>query len=82
VELLRTRRLLLRGWVEGDAPAFLDIYSRDEVTQRVALRLGMVDDGVTGRWFGITTRQFRKALATDQHLRFPHGGSVPDGRRN
>jgi RimJ/RimL family protein N-acetyltransferase len=31
VELLRTSRLVLRSWVEEDAPAFLDIYSRYEV---------------------------------------------------
>jgi RimJ/RimL family protein N-acetyltransferase len=30
-------------------------------SQRVARRLGMVDDGPTDRWFGLTTRQFRKA---------------------
>ena len=176
MELLRTPRLVLRGWVEADAPAFLDIYSREEVvrwrgpqprravatpeealewirrgherqagleppmglwaivllerrdpigtvllmpladadgstdrveigwhlhpdeqgrgyateaaqalldraaaagidavlalidldnepSQRVARRLGMEDEGVTSRWFAITTRQYRKALA-------------------
>lgn len=31
MELLRTSRLLLRSWVEEDAPAFLDIYGRYEV---------------------------------------------------
>jgi RimJ/RimL family protein N-acetyltransferase len=33
VELLRTPRLVLRRWAEEDAPAFLDIYSRDEVVR-------------------------------------------------
>jgi RimJ/RimL family protein N-acetyltransferase len=33
VELLRTSRLVLRGWVEDDVPAFYDIYSRDEVVR-------------------------------------------------
>jgi RimJ/RimL family protein N-acetyltransferase len=33
VELLRTRRLLLRHWDEPDLPAFLDLYSRDAVTR-------------------------------------------------
>ena len=28
-------------------------------SQRVAARLGMRDEGVTGRWFGLTVRQFR-----------------------
>ena len=31
MELLRTSRLVLRSWVEEDAPAFLDIYSRYKV---------------------------------------------------
>jgi hypothetical protein len=31
VELLRTPRLALRGWTDEDAPAFLDLYGRDEV---------------------------------------------------
>ena len=32
----------------------------NEPSQRVALRLGMEDEGVTDRWFGLTTRQYRK----------------------
>lgn len=31
MELLRTSRVVLRPWVESDAPAFLDIYGREEV---------------------------------------------------
>jgi RimJ/RimL family protein N-acetyltransferase len=31
-------------------------------SQRVATRLGMTDEGVTDRWFGVTERQYRKAL--------------------
>lgn len=31
-------------------------------SQRVAARLGMQDEGMTDRWFGLTTRQYRKAL--------------------
>ncbi len=31
MELLRTPRLLLRSWEEPDLPAFLDLYSRDDV---------------------------------------------------
>jgi RimJ/RimL family protein N-acetyltransferase len=31
-------------------------------SQRVALRLGMTDEGVTDRWFGLTTRQYRKVI--------------------
>ena len=36
----------------------------NEPSQRVALRLGMTDEGATDRWFGITLRQYRKALAS------------------
>jgi RimJ/RimL family protein N-acetyltransferase len=31
-------------------------------SQRVATRLGMTDEGVTERWFGLTARQYRKAI--------------------
>jgi RimJ/RimL family protein N-acetyltransferase len=31
-------------------------------SQRVAERLGMADDGVTERWFGMTARQYRKLV--------------------
>ena len=33
-------------------------------SQRVAARLGMHDEGLTGRWFGLTTRQYRKVLGS------------------
>jgi RimJ/RimL family protein N-acetyltransferase len=32
-------------------------------SQRVALRLGMADEGVTERWFGLTACQYRKVIA-------------------
>jgi RimJ/RimL family protein N-acetyltransferase len=35
-------------------------------SQRVAWRLGMTDDGVTERWFGLTARQYRKAVSAKQ----------------
>jgi RimJ/RimL family protein N-acetyltransferase len=35
----------------------------NEPSQRVALRLGMTDEGATDRWFGMSLRQYRKALA-------------------
>ena len=65
MELLRTPRLLLRHWEGSDLPAFYDLYSRDDVMRwlAVAARLGMSDEGTTDRWFGLTTRQFRKTLA-------------------
>ena len=31
-------------------------------SQRVAERLGMRDEGVTERWFGLTTRQYRLVI--------------------
>jgi RimJ/RimL family protein N-acetyltransferase len=31
-------------------------------SQRVAARLGMTGEGVTERWFGLTTRQYRKVI--------------------
>jgi RimJ/RimL family protein N-acetyltransferase len=31
-------------------------------SQRVAVRLGMTDEGVTERWFGLTARQYRKVM--------------------
>jgi RimJ/RimL family protein N-acetyltransferase len=32
-------------------------------SQRVASRLGMTDEGVTERWFGLTARQYRKVIS-------------------
>jgi RimJ/RimL family protein N-acetyltransferase len=31
-------------------------------SQRVAVRLGMTDEGATERWFGLTARQYRKVI--------------------
>jgi RimJ/RimL family protein N-acetyltransferase len=31
-------------------------------SQAVAARLGMMDEGTTDRWYGLTTRQFRTSL--------------------
>ena len=31
-------------------------------SQAVAARLGMRDEGLTSRWFGLTTRQYRKTI--------------------
>jgi RimJ/RimL family protein N-acetyltransferase len=32
-------------------------------SQRVAVRLGMTDEGLTERWFGLTARQYRKVIS-------------------
>jgi RimJ/RimL family protein N-acetyltransferase len=34
-------------------------------SQAVAARLGMRDEGLTSRWFGLTTRQYRKTIGPD-----------------
>jgi RimJ/RimL family protein N-acetyltransferase len=45
----------------GEVLALTDL---DNVrSQAVAARLGMRDEGTTDRWFGLTTRQFRKIAA-------------------
>jgi RimJ/RimL family protein N-acetyltransferase len=33
----------------------------------IAARLGMRDEGITQRWFGLTSRQFRKAITRSDH---------------
>jgi RimJ/RimL family protein N-acetyltransferase len=53
----------------------------NEPSQRVALRLGMTDEGATDRWSGTTVRQYRKALARSV-TPLCAGRSVPDGRLN
>ena len=45
----------------GEVLALTDV--DNEPSQRVARRLGMNDEGVTDRWFGLETRQYRKLLA-------------------
>jgi len=35
-------------------------------SQRVAERLGMTDEGVTERWFGLTARQYRKVTSLQE----------------
>jgi RimJ/RimL family protein N-acetyltransferase len=45
----------------GDVFALTDL---DNVrSQAVAVRLGMTDEGTTDRWYGLTTRQFRKPIS-------------------
>jgi RimJ/RimL family protein N-acetyltransferase len=65
-----------RGFATEAANAVLDVAAAtgieevlaltdldNEPSQRVAMRLGMTDEGATDRWFGMTLRQYRKALA-------------------
>lgn len=65
-----------RGYATEAAQAVMDAAAAagiDEVlaltdldngpSQRVAVRLGMDDEGVSDRWFGLRTRQYRKTLS-------------------
>ena len=50
----------------GEVLALTDL---DNVrSQAVAVRLGMNDEGPTGRWYGLTTRQYRKTLTASERL--------------
>jgi RimJ/RimL family protein N-acetyltransferase len=74
MELLRTERLLLRQLgglrssgllrpVQAGIDQVLALTDAANVrSQAVAARLGMRDEGITRRWFGLTTRQYRKAV--------------------
>jgi RimJ/RimL family protein N-acetyltransferase len=46
----------------GVAEVLALTYLDNVPSQAVAARLGMVDEGPTDRWFGLTMRQFRKVL--------------------
>jgi len=57
-------RALLASAAAAGIDAVLALTDLDnEPSQRVAARLGMEAEGVTNRWFGITTRQYRRVLA-------------------
>ena len=54
---------LLSAAAEAGLAEVLALTYLDNVpSQAVAARLGMVDEGPTDRWFGLTMRQFRKVL--------------------
>ena len=68
MELLRTDRLLLRyrdesGREGRDRPGLATTGVDNAASQRVAARLGMTDEGVTGRWFGLVARRYRKVIS-------------------
>jgi RimJ/RimL family protein N-acetyltransferase len=53
-------RAVLAKAAEAGIDQVLALTDLDNVaSQRVAARLGMRDEGVTDRWFGLTTRQYR-----------------------
>ena len=57
---------LLTAAAETGIGQVLALTDLDNVrSQAVATRLGMTDEGTTGRWFGLTSRQFRRTLTAD-----------------
>lgn len=58
-------RALLAAAAEQGVREVLALTDLDNTrSQAVAARLGMADEGTTDRWFGLTTRQYRLALAS------------------
>lgn len=59
-------KALLRAATDNGIDHVLALTDPDNVrSQPVALRLGTSDLGITDRWFGLSTRQFRLTLAVD-----------------
>jgi RimJ/RimL family protein N-acetyltransferase len=57
-------RAVLAAAAEAGIEQVLALTDLDNTaSQALAARLGMRDEGITDRWFGLTSRQFRKALA-------------------
>ena len=55
---------ILTAAAEAGIDQVLALTDPDHVrSQAVATRLGMHDEGLTSRWFGLTTRQYRKSLS-------------------
>ena len=55
---------ILTAAAEADIDQVLALTDLDNApSQAVATRLGMRDEGTTDRWFGLTSRQFRKTIA-------------------
>jgi RimJ/RimL family protein N-acetyltransferase len=56
------RALLARAGKAGIDQVLAITDLDNAASQRVAMRLGMTDEGVTERWFGLTARQYRKVI--------------------
>jgi RimJ/RimL family protein N-acetyltransferase len=55
---------ILTAAAEAGIDQVLALTDPDNIrSQAVAARLGMHDEGLTSRWFGLTTRQYRKSLS-------------------
>lgn len=61
----KAARAILARAAEAGIDQVLALTDLDNLaSQRVTARLGMRDEGVTDRWFGLTTRQYRKVLSS------------------
>jgi RimJ/RimL family protein N-acetyltransferase len=56
------RALLARAGKAGINQVLAITDLDNAASRRVATRLGMTDEGVTERWFGLTARQYRKVI--------------------
>ena len=55
---------ILAAAAEAGIEQVLALTDPDNIrSQAVATRLGMRDEGMTQRWFGLTSRQYRKVIA-------------------
>lgn len=69
----------MTAWRDFEVLALTDLDNTP--SQAVATRLGMRDEGTTGRWFGLTTRQYRTGwLPGDGFWPVP-AMTVPDAGR-
>jgi RimJ/RimL family protein N-acetyltransferase len=57
-----TRAVLERAKTAGIVEVLAVVDLDNEPSHRVALRLGMTDEGLTDRWYGQTLRAYRKVL--------------------
>ncbi len=54
---------ILAAAAKAGMEQFLALTDLDNIaSQAVAARLGMGDEGITQRWFGLTTRQYRTVI--------------------
>lgn len=62
-------RAILAAAAEAGIEQVLALTDPDNIrSQAVAARLSMRDEGITQRWFGLTSRQYRKVIACADDL--------------